>query len=73
MLSSVLAVLDKILTVLLVWKRSLYQKKSQGYRYELESNPSEWFSNHFSNGMYPRTSVNETSSTKTDTGSNLKS
>jgi hypothetical protein len=76
MLSSILAILDKILTVLLVWKRSVDQKKAQERRYELEKNPDHWFSNHFSDGMLPRTpqsGINETSSTETSASGDAKS
>lgn len=46
-MSSLLAVLDKLLTMLQSWMARREQSKLQEARDELENNPADWFVNHF--------------------------
>lgn len=66
-MQTLLAVLDKILWVLLVWKRSVDEKKAQESRDELEANPAGWFSKHFS-GRVSEQSSQSTNSDQTNAG-----
>ncbi|CAB4133877.1 hypothetical protein UFOVP263_33 [uncultured Caudovirales phage] len=40
--------LDKLLTLILGWVALRNQEKAQAERDNLEKNPANWFSNHFS-------------------------
>ena len=46
-MSSLFAVLDKLLTMLQSWMARQEQSKLQEARDELENNPADWFVNHF--------------------------
>ena len=46
-MSSLIAVLDKLLTMLQSWMARQEQSKLQKARDELENNPADWFEHHF--------------------------
>ncbi len=47
----IIAVLDKLLTLLQGWVARQEHKKAQEARDALEQNPADWFDTHFSNGV----------------------
>lgn len=74
MYASLLALLDKLLYVMLAWKRASDSKNAQEERNEIENNPAGWFTTHFGGGVqHSSTESNEqTDSNKADAGSSDK-
>ena len=49
--AAIAAVLDKLLWLLLAYRRTKEKGDAQIERDKLAKNPAGWFSNHFSNGL----------------------
>ena len=49
--TTLIAVLDKLLWLLLAYKRTEEGRGAQHERDKISKNPSAWFANHFSNGL----------------------
>ena len=54
--AAIAAVLDKLLWLLLAYKRTKEKGDAQIERDKLGTNPAGWFSNHFSNGLSGKSS-----------------
>jgi len=59
--SALLAVLDKLLWVLLAWRRGAEQEEAQDESDKLSQDPGGWFAGHFDGGMRKQQSNGETS------------
>jgi len=62
--TTIAAVLDKLLWILLAYRRTKEKGEAQIERDKISQNPAGWFSDHFSNGLSKHSETDSTDKTK---------
>jgi hypothetical protein len=62
--TTIVAVLDKLLWILLAYNRKTEKTEAQIERDKISKNPAGWFSSHFSNGLSKQSDKDSTDKTK---------
>jgi|TARA_R110002012_G_scaffold274488_2_gene460792 tRNA(Ile2) C34 agmatinyltransferase TiaS len=62
--TTIAAVLDKLLWILIAYRRTKEKGEAQIERDKISKSPSAWFANHFSNGLSKQSDKDSTDKTK---------